>query len=178
MTGAELGPGEGPPVARSRSSLGHALKKLMLLRVRDTEQSLAVKAIARRIRVSPASVYAYLSGATLPPVERLDDLLSYLEVSGPERRWFQDLRDDTGLRFPARPKPRSPEALADSGPPLIEIALPDGTVRVADIDDAASAPQEELDLSGDYVIEELSEHVQVSAERTFPGSTTGAGSGR
>jgi hypothetical protein len=56
----------------------------------------------------------------------------------------------------------------DSGPPLIEITLPDGTVEIADIEDGAGIPDEQKELSRSYVIEELSEHVHVDAHRTFP----------
>ena len=162
MTTPELEPGEGPPVARARGSLGQVLKKL-LLRGERSGRSVKVESLARRVNVSQASLYAYLSGKTLPRARALDLLLMELGVSDTDRRWFHDLRDDIAVRFPARPK----SGAADAGPPLIELVLPDRSVEVAEIVDAARLPEEETTLAGPYVIEQLAEHVHVDVHRTM-----------
>ncbi|GAA1115622.1 hypothetical protein GCM10009630_11390 [Kribbella jejuensis] len=158
----ELEPGDGPPVARARGSLGHALKKL-LLRAEHSGRSIKVESLARRVNVSQASLYAYLSGKTLPRARALDLLLTELEVPDADRRWYRDLRDDIAVRFPARPK----AGAADAGPPLIELMLVDGSVEVAEIVDGAGLPDEETTLAGPHVIEQLGERVHVDAHRTM-----------
>lgn len=157
----ELEPREGPAVARARDSLGHALKKL-LQRERHSGRSIKVPKLAKDLSISRASLYAYLAGDTLPPTDKLDDLLTKLEVPPSQGRWFHELRDDIELRFQGKAD------VVDSGPPLIEITLPDGAVEVADIEDGADVPAELKSLSGPYVIEQLSEHVHVNAQRTIP----------
>lgn len=49
--------------------------------------------LARRIRVSPSSLYAYLDGTTLPPADVLARLLDVLDVAGVQRRRLADMRD-------------------------------------------------------------------------------------
>jgi len=151
------------PVARSRASLGKELK-LLQLRTRRADGGPKVSTIAARMKVSQASLYAYLAGTTLPPVDRLDDLLTELKASAAERRSFHHLRDEIEVGFPAKPKPD----VVDSGPPVIEVTLPDGTVDIADIEDARGASADDLNLSSGWEIEELAELIQVSSGRTIP----------
>ena len=152
------------PVAVSRASLGGQLNRL-LRQARHAERGgLKVSTIAGRINVSPASLYAYLAGATLPPIERLDDLLTELKASDDERRRLHELRDEVEARFPAKPRPD----VAGAGPPVIEIVLPDGTVEVADIEDARTASSDDRHLTNGYEIEELAELIHVDSRRTIP----------
>ncbi|MFC9694335.1 helix-turn-helix domain-containing protein [Kribbella sp. NPDC056951] len=163
MTPPELDePDLGPAVATSRGSLGEALKDL-LYRVERSGRNVEVAVLARETKLRPRTVYAYLSGENVPPRGSLDSLLNVLNVSVAERDWLQDLREDV-KRFP---KPKKAGA-ADSGEPLIEIKLPDGSVRVAEIDEAADVPDDEKSLAGPYEIVELSEHAYVDAQRTIP----------
>jgi transcriptional regulator with XRE-family HTH domain len=50
-------------------------------------------ALARKMRVSPSSLYAYLDGTTLPPADVLDRLLDVLDVDGVRRRQLAVARD-------------------------------------------------------------------------------------
>lgn len=155
-------PDLGPAVATSRGSLGKALKDL-LYRVERSGRNVEVAVLAREAKRRPRTVYTYLSGENVPPRNTLDNLLNFLDVAVAERDWFQELRDDV-KRFP---KPKK-AGTADSGEPLIEIKLPDGSVRVAEIDEAADVPDDQRSLSGPYEIVELSEHAHVAADRTIP----------
>ncbi|MBB5953840.1 tetratricopeptide (TPR) repeat protein/transcriptional regulator with XRE-family HTH domain [Saccharothrix tamanrassetensis] len=52
-----------------------------------------VAALARRLRISQSTLYAYLAGTTLPSSEALDDLLNELAVPADEHRRLATLRD-------------------------------------------------------------------------------------
>jgi transcriptional regulator with XRE-family HTH domain len=161
MATPELEPGKDPAEARARDSLGRVLKRL-LQRARRSGDRIKVTQLAKELNISKASLYAYLAGDTLPPTGKLDNLLPKLGIPPAEGRWFHELRDDIETRFQGKVD------AVDSGPPLIEIMLPDGTVELADIEDAADVPAELKSLSGPYVIEQLNEYVRVNAERTIP----------
>lgn len=163
MTPPELEPGEQAPIAVAPDSLGRALKKL-LHRGPRSGRSIKVATLAEKLGISPSSVYAYLSGETLPSPERLDDLLTKLEIPAADARWYHELRESTDARFPARTRP----GIIDFGPPLIEIRLPDGTAEVATVEDGRGMPAAEQNLAGPYVIEELADHVYVDVRRTIP----------
>jgi hypothetical protein len=152
--------------------------KKVLQRAQHSGRSIKVTNLATTLNISKASLYAYLAGDTLPPPDKLDDLLTELGVPTPEGRWFHELRDDIETRFLSRPKPdvlrraagdsgTTDSSAVDSGPPLIEITLPDGSVELADIEDSADVPDELKTLAGPYVIEHLSEYVHVDASRTI-----------
>jgi tetratricopeptide (TPR) repeat protein len=54
-----------------------------------------IPSLAMAIKLSPASVYAYFSGSTVPSARALDDILTALDVRRPdERRRFGQLRDE------------------------------------------------------------------------------------
>lgn len=61
--------------------------------------------LARRLNVSPSSLYAYLNGTTLVGVAVLDDLLAVLGVTGPQAGRLGTLRDaaDTARRLRSGP---------------------------------------------------------------------------
>jgi hypothetical protein len=162
--------GSTPPATTFRASLGKELKLLLLLQARRNGAALAVKAVARRISVSSASLYAYLAGTTLPPVDRLDDLLTELNATPAQRVRLQDLRDQLEVMYSAKDRESRAggvDEVTDSGPPVIEIAHADGSVEIADILDVQDVPADDVDLAGGYEIEQLTEQVSVDERRTI-----------
>jgi tetratricopeptide (TPR) repeat protein len=82
-----------------------------------------ISALAKATGMSQASVYAYLSGSTVPPARALDDLLLALGVQRPDdrRRWGQ-LRDDTEI---ARKRVRRDAKTTPITPPPVVHNLPE-----------------------------------------------------
>ncbi|GAA0912845.1 helix-turn-helix domain-containing protein [Virgisporangium aurantiacum] len=66
----------------TREELGAALKRLLRQAERRTGRDISKVALARQIKVSQQSLYAYLAGTTLPPRDVLDRLLLELGVVG------------------------------------------------------------------------------------------------
>ncbi|GAB2865720.1 hypothetical protein GCM10027176_79320 [Actinoallomurus bryophytorum] len=116
------GESQGPLTADQR--LATALMRSVLHAEQRLQRNLDRAAMARRLNISPASLYAYLNGTTLPRSAVLDRLLDELGVSGPERGRLSTLRDEAELarrlargsgepRHVPRPLPR-PEQLPPS----------------------------------------------------------------
>lgn len=116
---------------------------------------MSVGAIARIINVSQATLYNYLNGTTLPPVDTLDDLLTVLQATQAERRALQELRDELAVRRNLK---------QDLGPPVIEVSYDTG-VEIANIEDIDNAVPEDYNLAGPYEILELEEHIDVDGLR-------------
>ncbi|MFC4857105.1 ATP-binding protein [Actinophytocola glycyrrhizae] len=91
---------------RTSADLGRALKRWAR---RRPEGQVKVAALARQLNVSQSTLYAYLAGTTLPPVEVLDDLLTALGVPAAERRRLATARDV--LRRRREPERRTPNEL-------------------------------------------------------------------
>ncbi|WP_156822657.1 helix-turn-helix domain-containing protein [Demetria terragena] len=72
------------------AELGRALKRRLRA---GTGRRFSVAGLARQIGVAQSSMYAYLSGTTLPPSDVLDDLLIAMRVPPAEHRWFATARD-------------------------------------------------------------------------------------
>ena len=160
--------GEAPAVY-STVEFGNMLKRL-LYRARRGRATLTIKKLAKTINVSQSTLYAYFSGAILPPTERLDDLLDQLGALAVERRWLHEVRDELALRKSDEAVPAPLGGVNDnmesSTPPVIEISLPDGSVEVADLIDAAEVPIWDVDLAGPYEIEDIEERIRVDDGRT------------
>ncbi|YAL83875.1 AAA family ATPase [Dermacoccaceae bacterium W4C1] len=88
VSGESAKPGTAP---QSAAELGRALKRLMR---EAPEGGHKVATVAKRIGVAPSSLYAYLSGATLPPSEVLDELLIVVAAPADQRRLLSTARDD------------------------------------------------------------------------------------
>ncbi|WP_278262229.1 NB-ARC domain-containing protein [Nocardia sp. AG03] len=63
------------------------------LRAERTHKRVKRSVVARKLNVSPGSVYAYLSGETLPNTERFDLLLSALNISGADAKQLTEVRE-------------------------------------------------------------------------------------
>ncbi|WP_431882495.1 helix-turn-helix domain-containing protein [Micromonospora gifhornensis] len=138
----------------TRASLARELS-LLLQRLRRREGSVAVGSIAAMIKVSQATLYNYLNGTTLPPVDTLDDLLSVLQATPTERKELQELRDDLAVRRDLRRGP---------GQPVIEVAHGD-EVEIANIEGTHEVSPEDYNLAGPFEIIELDEHIDVDELR-------------
>jgi hypothetical protein len=62
------------------------LNKEILRRERELDREFDRRRLARGIRVSPASLYAYLNGTTLPSGKTFDRLLAELGITGAPAR--------------------------------------------------------------------------------------------
>ncbi|MEV8443772.1 hypothetical protein AB0425_40910 [Actinosynnema sp. NPDC051121] len=65
---------------------------------------------AERVTVSPAGLYAYLNGTTLPRGAVFGPLLDELGVNGPERGRLTTVRDAAGVAHRVRADPAAPVA--------------------------------------------------------------------
>jgi tetratricopeptide (TPR) repeat protein/transcriptional regulator with XRE-family HTH domain len=101
--------------------LGRELKSWLR---RGDNRRIKVAALAKRLEVSPSTLYAYLAGTTLPPTEVLDDLLCLLDVPAAERRRLADARD----ALQRRSRAGGPSAATASAPPRELPAEPMGFV--------------------------------------------------
>lgn len=80
----------------SKKDLAVELKRLLVRTERRGKLKRA--ALARAVGVSPSSLYAYLDGTTLPPVDVLERLLDVLDIPDSERRQLVAARDALDLR--------------------------------------------------------------------------------
>ena len=69
------------------------LRQLVRASERVTGRKIDKASLARRIHVSPQSLYAYLDGTRLPPAATLDALLIELGAPDAELRRFAQARD-------------------------------------------------------------------------------------
>ncbi|RKT55314.1 ATP-binding protein [Saccharothrix australiensis] len=104
-----------PEDAGTAADLGRALKHWLRHGPRGPVK---VAALAKRVRISQSTLYAYLAGTTLPSGEALDDLLTELAVPAGEHRRLATVRDalhrPRGSAGPARrPRPVPAELPAD-----------------------------------------------------------------
>jgi tetratricopeptide (TPR) repeat protein/transcriptional regulator with XRE-family HTH domain len=67
-------------------------------------------ALAKCLNVSPASMYAYLKGTTLPRGPIFERLLDELGVTGVERGWLTTLRDAAEVAYRVAPDKRANQA--------------------------------------------------------------------
>ncbi|WP_433260163.1 ATP-binding protein [Actinosynnema sp. CS-041913] len=94
------------------ADLGRALKHWLRHGARGPVK---VAALAKRLRISQSTLYAYLAGTTLPSSEALDDLLAELGVPADEHRRLATARDalqrPRGSGGPPRKAPPVPAEL-------------------------------------------------------------------
>jgi len=102
-------------------------------------------------------MYNYLNGTTIPPVDVLDNLLSYLQVTSDDRKSLQALRDDLAVRHNLK---------QDLAPPIIEVTGVDGMAELANIEDVHEVESDSYDLAGPYEIVDLEEEIHVDAGRS------------
>jgi tetratricopeptide (TPR) repeat protein len=95
----------------AQGDLGDELRKLWLAAQLSAGAEIKVTALARRLHMSPSSVYAYLDGTTLPSPVVLDNILHELCASPADMRRLADLRERVRKRRgqrkrgPSRAKP-------------------------------------------------------------------------
>ena len=113
--------------AEALRQLAREVGRALLRYEHQTQRAVDREDLARRLHVSPASLYAYLKGTTLPNSEVFDSLLQMLGVTGPEAGRLSTLRDgievarriqrgrkaDRSRRGTTR-RPRSPSRCRDS----------------------------------------------------------------
>ncbi len=82
----------------SRRDLCDELRRLRQAAEVSAGTELKVKALARRLHISPSSVYAYFDGTTLPSPIVLDKILHELGASDLDKKRLADLREDEDHR--------------------------------------------------------------------------------
>src|SRR5882757_8616516 len=94
----------GEEAAALRQRLAAELTRAVVRAEKRLGRTLDRAELARRLNVSPSSLYAYLNGTTLAGVAVFDELLTALGVTGPEAGRLSTLRDaaDTARRLKAR----------------------------------------------------------------------------
>jgi transcriptional regulator with XRE-family HTH domain len=158
MSSQPLNKRRGRDPAPARRTFLEELKSLVL-RTRRHRGGLKINSLAAKMSISAASLYAYLSGATLLSTERLDDLLGLLDCSPEEAGRLHQLRDEVELNVRRAKSP--------AGPPIIETRADDGSLELADTIDISEADEGDTDLAGSYEIEELKDTVFINAGRTI-----------
>ena len=130
--------GSVPAVIDTAADLGRELKHWAR---HGAKGPVKVAALARRLRTSQSTLYAYLAGTTLPPTEVLDDLLHELGVPADERRRLSTARDAVQRR---RSAVRPPPGVAHRRVPYELPAAPAGfvgrTEELAALDEALPDP--------------------------------------
>ena len=106
----------GTDVEELREQLTIELSRLLLRMDRTCGRNADRAGIARRLNVSLSSLYAYLSGKTLPRALVLDELLRILNATEAEFRMLSTLRDELELAQQAARTKRSESGLADPQP--------------------------------------------------------------
>lgn len=99
----EKDPLPGVSAAAARQRLSRELHLLVLRAEHEVGKSLSRPELARRINVSPASLYAYLNGTTLPRGDVFDRLLTALGASDNEVGPLATLRDRAEVAQRSRP---------------------------------------------------------------------------
>lgn len=79
-------------------ALAVALKRLLLRPDPTTGRRIRKATLAGRSGVSLSSLYAYLSGTTLPPADRFDDIVTCMPLSRTERAHLQRARNELEVR--------------------------------------------------------------------------------
>ncbi len=90
------------------ADLGRELKRWTR---RSPDGPVKIAALARRLNISQSTLYAYLAGTTVPPVEVLDDLLTTLGVPAGEQRRLVAARDSLRRRRESTAARRAPNEL-------------------------------------------------------------------
>jgi tetratricopeptide (TPR) repeat protein/transcriptional regulator with XRE-family HTH domain len=103
------------PVTANRE-LATELTRAVLRAEKRLKRNLDRATLARRLNVSPASVYAYLNGTTVPRNAVFERLLDELGVSGAERGRLSTLRDATELARRLGHGPRTRRSGAAANP--------------------------------------------------------------
>lgn len=80
------------PIATA-SDLGSQIRRQVLRAERRGAKKIKRSVLARHVGISPSSLYAYLSGTTLPPADVLDSILRELGVEATELRRLATARD-------------------------------------------------------------------------------------
>lgn len=109
----------GQPGAKQRLVAG--LARAVLRVEQQTNRSLSRADLAKRLNVSPASLYAYLNGTTLPRGPVFERLLDELGVSGADRGRLSSLRDDVEVSRRATSAPRARSELAGAASSLRQL---------------------------------------------------------
>ncbi|MFE7853859.1 ATP-binding protein [Streptomyces sp. NPDC057403] len=110
------------PAALRRQFAGE-LNRVLMGAEKRRGHALGRGELARRLNVSTSSLYAYLSGTTLPGIDVLDALLTALDVTGTEAGGLATLRDaaETARRLRSSgtsgPKARSVQDIPQQLPP-------------------------------------------------------------
>ncbi|MBR7837106.1 helix-turn-helix transcriptional regulator [Actinospica durhamensis] len=118
--GAPSGGAPDPPPDAALAQLAQELGRVLLRAERRAGHPIDRAELAGRLFVSPASLYAYLNGTTLPNSTMFDRILRELEVTGAEAGRLGTLRDQVELgrrtRRAAAAAPGTP-SLAQPQPP-------------------------------------------------------------
>lgn len=111
---------------RGTGELAAELRRLLSVAERASGTPIKVHTLAKKLHLSPSSLYAYLEGRTLPSRVVLDNLLHELGVSGPELGRIADLRDTAeDLRRARRKRPAAGTAgVPPPGPVVSPCQLP------------------------------------------------------
>ncbi len=84
---------ETDPAGDATADLAIELRKLWSAAERDRGATIKVSAVAKRLHLSPSSVYAYLDGTTLPSLVVLDKLLHELAAPAQVLQHMAELRE-------------------------------------------------------------------------------------
>ncbi|MGB3439824.1 MAG: tetratricopeptide repeat protein [Actinophytocola sp.] len=102
---------DGPPGTEPISTAADLGRELKRWARRGPEGPVKIAALARQVNVSQSTLYAYLAGTTLPPIEVLDDLLGTLGVPAAEQRRLATARDALRRRREPAAHDRTPNEL-------------------------------------------------------------------
>jgi tetratricopeptide (TPR) repeat protein len=140
----ESRPGPSTPHTRMAAELMRAVLRAEQRLRRNLDRA----ALARRLNVSPASLYAYLNGTTLPRSAVFERLLDELGVSGAERGRLGTLRDEAEMsrrvgpgHEPPHPGAPGPSVRPGQLPPCLQhfVGREAELARLTGLADAAQA---------------------------------------
>lgn len=103
-----------PTAAQQR--LTEELRKAVLAAEKRAGRPIDRKSLAERLRVSPASAYAYLNGTTVPRTGMFDRMLDALGINGQEAGRLATLRDEAELSKQAGRRRRTVASTPDAPP--------------------------------------------------------------
>jgi transcriptional regulator with XRE-family HTH domain len=86
LPGSELG----LDGVETKQDLGRVLRRLKRRRARQTNEKLTVRYLEAELGYSRASINAYFAGKTLPPIDKLDDIVGFLGATDAEKKAFAE----------------------------------------------------------------------------------------